>query len=204
MTLRNVVLLVALAVVGYLYLPLNRPWGRIHTVALPIDASIPFLPIFVIPYLLYIPFLYGTVLYFSLWKSKFEPVAYSFLTTWVICYLIYLTFQTKIVRPQIESYEGNPLISLVKAVYQLDRPYNCLPSLHSANSMLCLLTYYSLKRRAVYWATPLVIAIVASTVFVKQHYLIDTLAGALLAIIVFCWIERRHKDDKDKPTDCNI
>lgn len=59
-----------------------------------------------------------------------------------------------------------------------DAPNNCIPSLHAANIMLLMQLNWHLPRRWFSVATGA--AIITSTVFVKQHYVVDVVAGALV------------------------
>jgi membrane-associated phospholipid phosphatase len=70
---------------------------------------------------------------------------------------------------------------LVALEYRLDEPYNLFPSLHVAISWLAWLACRDRVRpRALFLAV--VVAISISTVFVKQHYIVDVVAGVALAV----------------------
>lgn len=61
-----------------------------------------------------------------------------------------------------------------------DAPNNCLPSLHTANALLFIEFNWKRPARGVH--TAIALAIVASTVLVKQHYVLDVAAGAAVFI----------------------
>lgn len=167
-----------------LYGPLNIARMPLHSLALPLDSRIPFVGVFVVPYLSY--FLYLLVAVVVLWRRQKEPALARFLLAAVLvlaaAYVTYAYFQTVVERPDVA---GADLFSrMVRYVYHFDQPYNVFPSLHAALSTLAVLCLY--RRTPGAWflaAWGLLIAI--STVFVKQHYVLDVLAGAALAVAAF-------------------
>lgn len=88
-----------------------------------------------------------------------------------------------IVRPPIAdaSLSGR----LLGALYAVDAPTNLFPSLHVSLSSLFALAVAKerphWKCRLLAWAA----LIAVSTLFIRQHYVIDVLAGALLAWIAW-------------------
>ena len=65
---------------------------------------------------------------------------------------------------------------------RIDAPVNCLPSLHVTTAMLCLSVFDEGRLRP--WrpfALALAVLTVASTLTFKQHYVVDLLAGGVLA-----------------------
>jgi membrane-associated phospholipid phosphatase len=76
-------------------------------------------------------------------------------------------------------------------VYASDTPFNCFPSLHAAVSAAMACTWYRYARerrstlRTAVAAVAAVIAagVIISTLFVRQHYIADEIAGAALGIL---------------------
>jgi len=62
-----------------------------------------------------------------------------------------------------------------------DPPWNCLPSTHCAVAMLAALAILESDRRLGVWAVATAVGIGVSTMYTKQHYLVDVLAGFTLA-----------------------
>lgn len=144
-----------------------------------IDAMIPFLALFVIPYSLIIPVMVVPFV-LSVKKSKlFRKTAYAFITTTLISDIIYVLFQTTTVRADV------PLTGFfnqwVLYIYGVDSPLNCFPSLHVSMAALAFLTTYKIDKKFSYFVLPVSILIVLATVFIKQHNLIDVAGGLLLA-----------------------
>ncbi len=179
MNLTNRQLLALLLLVQAFYLPINRPWGTPHSVALTADNWVPFQPIFVVPYILYFPFYLLTLVYFFREKKHFRPVAFAFLWTWLCSYIVFLSFQTQVIRPLISS--KGFFEKAVQGIYHLDPPYNCFPSLHASNAMIGMLAFVYFAPRYSYIAIACGTLIAISTVLIKQHYILDVVGGVALA-----------------------
>ena len=75
--------------------------------------------------------------------------------------------------------------------YEADVAINCLPSLHVASFILSALFLYEDTRKEYGWmALTTAILISISTIFVRQHYVLDIPAGILHALFVY-WISKR-------------
>ncbi len=73
-------------------------------------------------------------------------------------------------------------------------PRDCFPSLHTANTLVCLGMAFR-YRRGLFWCyLPFGLSTIAATVYLRYHYAIDLVAGALLAALVLylapLWNER--------------
>src|SRR5207237_201143 len=92
----------------------------------------------------------------------------------IIAYVFYILIPGHIVRPALD--EPGFFSSVCKAIFTIDRPNTLSPSLHVANSWLIFLM---LSKRPVVrgilltWA----LLIIASTLLIKQHYVIDVISG---------------------------
>lgn len=163
-----------------LYHLVNGRRPRTHVLMTSIDDAIPFMPAFSVPYVLYFPFLFGTVLYGILRAPQWQTVALATLLTQSVAMLTYFFFQTHVPRPAITR--DGIFESLTRYVYANDRPYNCFPSLHVAHAAGCLfwtVTFFPA------FAAPLVgltTAIILSTMFIKQHALADVAGGLALSV----------------------
>jgi membrane-associated phospholipid phosphatase len=105
---------------------------------------------------------------------------YAYLMVWLVGYVFFLAYPTLTPRPPQLADEGF-FAWMLRAIYSTDVEYNCFPSLHVAQSFLSALTCYRVHRGvgigAGIWAT----LVSLSTLFTKQHYVLDVLAGACLA-----------------------
>src|SRR4051794_995112 len=82
---------------------------------------------------------------------------------------------------------------MLRAVYAGDRPYNDFPSLHTSVSTILAVHWLRFDRRIGVVVAAWCVLIVASTVFVHQHYLADV-GGGLGVAAVGTWCGRRLAD----------
>ena len=149
----------------------------------PIDDAIPVVGLFVIPYVSLRPFLYGSALLFLLFRARiYRSAALSMTVVLLVSYAFYLFLQSFIDRPVLT---GDDVFSrMIRDVYLSDQPYNDFPSLHASLSTVFAIHWWRVDRRIGVAVAIWVALIVLSTVFIKQHYVADMLAGVLLAFVV--------------------
>ena len=120
---------------GYLE---QRPVRAYHVVHTVFDDMIPFCEIFVIPYLLWFPYVILTVVYFLFRnKNKREYFQLIFnlmmgMTVFLVVSYIYPNIQH--LRPAVFP-RNNIFTQLVAGIYRTDTPTNILPSIHVFNSL---------------------------------------------------------------------
>ena len=146
------------------------------------ELRLPFVPAMIVPYLsedlffFFAPFLCAT-------RAELRQLGLRLTLAVNVAAVFFLLFPLRIgyARHAVGGLDGL-LFSLLDA---LDRPYNLVPSLHLAVLVVTWATYCrhlrGLPRRAVQsWF----ILIGLSTVFTRQHHLIDVITG--LALGAFC------------------
>jgi membrane-associated phospholipid phosphatase len=146
----------------------------------PLDAALPVVRPFVIPYVSLDPLVYFTLIVFLLFRTKiFQSAAMAMITAFLISYLFYFFLQTEVIRPVLT---GTDLFTrLIQGVYAGDNPFNDFPSLHTSVSTLLTFHWFQFNRRAGLVAAIWTTLIVASTILIKQHYVADLAAGLVLA-----------------------
>lgn len=180
---------------GILYIILfrfleRRPVYGYHVIHTVFDDLIPFCEIFIIPYLLWFFYIVGTVAYFVfINKNKREYYQLAFnlimgMTLFLVVSWLYPSVQR--LRPAIFPRE-NVFIDLVRMLYRSDTPTNILPSIHVFNSLAVHMAISSCealqdKKAVRYGSLVLCILIILSTMFLKQHSVIDVCLGATLAL----------------------
>ena len=161
--------------------------GRDHLIdiSLPIDSQIPVLPIFVIPYLSFIPILF-VVVPAILWKrpGDFKRFGLVVFVTQMILNVLYLVVPATLVRPEIAG--SDPFTILLRdLVWKLDEPINTFPSNHVALSVVAILTLGFVSGWRKYWALQVWLLLVcASTLFVHQHVVLDVIGGVVCGGVV--------------------
>ncbi len=143
-----------------------------------LDRSIPFLPQLLPLYIAYIPFFWWTGA-----RSEDDEMATRFFYAThlqlLLCATIWLVFPVTMPR---EAFYGAETLSWADAFWRwFDAPNNCLPSLHAANGLMFI--QFNWKRPARWLHTTIALAIIASTVMVKQHYVVDLLAGGVVYLV---------------------
>jgi membrane-associated phospholipid phosphatase len=160
-----------------------------------LDEVIPFVPEMVIFYsFLFYGMVILTMLYFAFVDNeKGYALGWSLVLIGVVALVFYIFFpvSTYWYRQQLLAHPivGNFWADQVYDIFATDTSFNCFPSLHAAVSTICFYTWYRYSRVKVRLATKLVAAvtlilaggIVLSTLFIKQHYIADEIAGVLLA-----------------------
>ncbi len=178
------VLAVSYAVFSATYLSINAfSVGRdAATLFLPGEERLPFLPIFEYLYVLtyFVPvLLFVTVRDAATLQRLLRATGLSLLTA----YATYLLFPVYFERPRLEV---SSLHTWLLSLEYRDKPYNHFPSLHVTLSWLAVhASQVSPKVR--FGLAILVTGVSVSTLFVKQHYIVDVAYGFALAWIAW-WL----------------
>lgn len=158
-----------------------------------IDEKIPLIPIFIIIYMLWYPYLF--ISYYMVYKKdklKYKKLIINTAISIIIANLIFIIYPTMVNRPQIE--DKGIINKLLILVYKLDTPVNCLPSMHALLSFLIMFTILfdkTMSNQLKITTSIISILIVLSTLFVKQHVIIDVISALIIALILSINIERR-------------
>ena len=164
------------------YLPINHvSVGRnAATLFLPGEERLPFLPIF--EYLYVITYFLPALLIFTIRDyARLRRLLRATRWTLFAAYTTYLLFPVYFERPDLEV---SSLHTWLLSLSYLDKPYNHFPSLHVALSWLAV--YASqVSRRSCVALYVLAVGVSVSTVFVKQHYIADVVAGFALAWVAW-------------------
>lgn len=155
-----------------------------------LDDKIPFLKIFVLPYVIWFVYVAFGLIYTGIESKESFYKLYIFLSAGMsICYILYMLFpNAQNLRPMIT--EKDFLSQYVKFIYATDTPTNVCPSIHVLNSIavdaaLHNSPYLDSKKWCRTISSALSILIILSTVFIKQHSIIDVAAGIILAAILY-------------------
>jgi membrane-associated phospholipid phosphatase len=117
-------------------------------------------------------------------------VLWSYILVEFLAFGGFLVYPTVLPRP-IVSADGF-LPWTLRLIYDIDPPRNCFPSLHVAWAFVAALSCHRVHRgvglAAIAWASLIGI----STLYTEQHYLIDVLAGVLMASVADILFLRSH------------
>jgi membrane-associated phospholipid phosphatase len=98
---------------------------------------------------------------------------------------IFFLWPTAYPRPQVDYTAFGLTGSMLKLVHSLDSPMNSCPSLHVAMTFMGGFGFLREKRYLFPFFMLWAFAISISTITLKQHYLIDIIAGFFFALIIY-------------------
>lgn len=181
---------------------LNPP-SRCHLVQCWLDELIPFCELFLIPYLMWFVLLAWTSVYTLLHEPEVFRRFMRFIiltyTAAIVCYIIWPTCQQ--LRPAVMPRQ-NVLTAIMGIVYGADTSTNVCPSIHVLGAMGVLFAALQLPRlktrgwRAFFLIST--ILIILSTVFLKQHSVIDAAAALPLSALGWWLCFRPRKPRKQR------
>lgn len=150
-----------------------------HDFSTKLDKLIPIRTEWIIVYVLaYLQWLIGFVAAAKERKDLCYRIIGGEMFAKVICLLCFVFLPVTIVRPEIS---GNaPWDYLTRLIYSIDSPDCLFPSIHCLDSYICFRGAMLSEKlpRWFTWVTGIFsILVFASTVLVKQHFLVDILAG---------------------------
>lgn len=166
----------------------------------PLDDRIPFCEWFVIPYVGWYALIVFSLGYFLLYDvDSFKRMQVYIIVTQVVAMAIYIFFPScQNLRPEVMT-RNNLLTCCVELLYSFDTSTNVCPSLHVAYSLGIASVWLKKKTASKLWKLTIVafvVLICLSTVFIKQHSLLDGLAAlplGLLAEGIVYGLPRLHK-----------
>jgi len=164
----------------------------------PVDRAIPFVPWMVWPYL----FWYGAIAFALIWTGwnedgrEFRRLAWFIYLGMASAYVVYLVYPNgQLLRPPVESLGTGAEFDALRWLYAHDTPTNCNPSIHVIDMMavwIALGRDRILGRR--WWFQALLavasLAVIASTVLIKQHSVLDVAGGLLWSGLLYLLLYR--------------
>ena len=169
-----------------------------YSAAIPLDYAIPFIPGWIIVYFgCYISW----AAFYIIACRESKKACFDFVTAEVIAKMIalvvFIVFPTEMVeRGDFEQTLGNGLLDKITAfMFNCDRPINLFPSIHCLASWIGFRGVAMCKKVPLWvkwFAFILAILVFLSTLFVKQHYIID-IFGGILAVEIGMFISKKLK-----------
>ena len=187
----HLLLLLFWPIYGFMFMSVEVliPRDYYQSVWCELDNYIPFNELFIIPYWAWFVFLIGMIIYLGAFDVEnfkrymwFIIISYSVTITF---YLIYPTCQN--LRPEITR--DNIFAVAVKGLYDFDTNTNVCPSIHVLGMVASFLGgWYAKGMQSVGWKIFWIVSLIlvcASTVFLKQHSIIDVIAALLLCVVTY-------------------
>lgn len=200
---RHLKLLLYWPIFGILFLFAERGYtpDSYITVYCALDDKIPFNELFLIPYLFWFVFLAGSHIYTLLYDVEtFKKLMNFIIITYSVALIIYFLFPTcQELRPVVFERD-NLLTRFMAGFYQFDTNTNVCPSLHVVGSLAAMFACWESKGlqkpvwKITFGITAFLICI--STVFLKQHSVLDILMAVPLCIAgyYFSFARRRAEE----------
>jgi membrane-associated phospholipid phosphatase len=166
--------------------------GRvIHAPAIALDRAWPLQPAWMLVYGSLYVFIVVLPLMVVRQPQLRRRAMQAFLMVMIVSYVGFLVYPTAAPRPVYVFGDGFSAWSL-RHTYSVDPLYNCFPSHHVAYAFVSALTCFRVHRgvgaAAGLWAA----LIGVSTLYAKQHYVADVIAGALAAYIAYLLFLRSY------------
>lgn len=152
-----------------------------------LDSKLPLVESFVIFYFLwYVYLLCLPYLLYKKDKSKFFKYAAITLISIILAAIIFIFYPTTIIRGDL-NLSNNIFGFLIKFIYFTDTPIlNCLPSMHTVLSLIFIILISETKDIKISIKIALNISlllIIASTLLIKQHVIVDIIAAIIIVIL---------------------
>lgn len=187
---------------GLLFLFVERfyPVENYTVMYSPLDDMIPFCEWFVLPYMFWFVYLVGMHIYTLLYDvGAFKKMMKFIIITYSVTILIYLIWPTcQELRP-IAFERDNIFTQFMKGFYQFDTNTNVCPSIHVIGSLAVLFTSYHCRgTQSIGWKivfTVKSVLICLSTVFLKQHSILDVIAALPICTVAYfiCFARKKKK-----------
>lgn len=187
----SMIVLVALVPL-YVLIPGLLPPRTRYVPELALDRALPLVPSWAIVYGALYLFLILLPIFVVRQDELIRRMVYAYLLIWITAYVFFfVVYPTAAPRPDKVSGEGFAVWGL-RTLYSSDPPYNCFPSLHVAHSFVSALACSRVHRPLGIVAMISATLVALSTLFTKQHYVLDVVAGVLLAFVAYGIFLRRY------------
>jgi membrane-associated phospholipid phosphatase len=160
----------------------GRARGRtVHAPELALDRLLPVAPVWALIYGALYAFLILLPVFVVQQRELIRRTVWAYLTVWSVAYAFFLLYPTVAPRPNTVTGDGFAVWGL-RFLYDADPPFNCFPSIHVAHSFVSALACHRVHRTLGLVALSCASLVAISTLFTRQHYVADLIAGVLLAL----------------------
>lgn len=194
---RHVLLLLYWPIHGLLFLLLERGGltEQYHTVQCALDGLIPFNEWFFIPYIFWFVYLIGGLAYtFFRDVGAFRRMMWFIILTYGVSLVIYMLWPTQQLLRPAAFPRDNIMTQFAAWFYAFDTNTNVCPSIHVLGAMAVPVGLWDCGRfraagwRAAFCAMSTLISL--STLFVKQHSVVDVITAGALGMLACLVLSR--------------
>ena len=172
-----------------------------HIMSIPLDAKIPYLPGFVYIYMIWYPFLIISFYFIYKYnKTKYIKMIIAIVLSLLVLYMCFILYPSMVIRPTADTYHDITSF-VIYVVFKTDTPVNCFPSGHCLLCFLLLFSVYKdykLPNYLRYIIIIINILIIASTLLIKQHVIVDVIGSFILSTTMYYIISNFKYFDKIK------
>lgn len=207
---RKLKLLMPVVVYMIIYLigfALIEHWNRLHYTVIhnAADDLIPFVPVFVIPYLLWFPYILGSILFLLMvHEDTYRRVCTCLIIGMTAFIFVSVVFPNiHLMRPEVMP-EDNIFTKMVGLLYLADTPTNLTPSIHVFNSLCIIAGIWDwnwktdegkvlpaqVRGFSRFFLTLLGVLIIISTMLIKQHSSSDVVIAFALYLFTHLCVYR--------------
>jgi membrane-associated phospholipid phosphatase len=166
------------------YLVVPQLSGRApQTPDLPLDHRIPQQPGWVLVYGSLYLFLILLPLFVVREDDAIRRTLFAYLAVWITAYVCFFFYPTVAPRSDDRVVGDGFAAWSLRFLYASDPPYNCFPSLHVAHSFVSAFASYRVHRGLGIAAAGGAFLVGISTLFTRQHYVLDVVSGIGLAAV---------------------
>jgi membrane-associated phospholipid phosphatase len=179
----------------YLFIANSIEDRTLHAPALALDHVLPLQPAWAMVYGALYAFLIVLPIVLVRQDDHIRRTFLAYLMVWIAAYICFWVYPTIAPRPTKVTGTGFLFWGL-QFLYDADPPYNCFPSLHVAHSFVSALTCYRVNKSVGIGAIICASLVGLSTLFTRQHYVLDVIAGALLAGVAYLVFLRSYQRER--------
>ena len=180
----------------------ERTVSDVTIINIPFDDKIPFIPEFIIPYFLWFPFMLAAIIYvFFKDKKEFFAMAWNLIIGMSLFIVVSFVFPNGL-NLRVESSTDSIFVWMVEYLHKIDTPTNVLPSIHVFNSFACGVSFGRVLWRRSHKITAIAsyamaVLISLSTMFVKQHSVVDVVSALAVSGLCFFLLRSLYKHEAD-------
>lgn len=170
--------------VFYATRPITAGWHH-YDISVALDAKIPFIPAFIVIYILsYVQWGLGFLTVGRESRDFCFRYIFASLVSRFICLIIFIVLPTAMTRPDVP---GKDIFSwMTSFIYSVDTPDNLFPSIHCVESTFFAYTVFRSRKvkPALKWINLFfTVSVYFAVLFVKQHLVLDVIAGIIITFI---------------------
>lgn len=187
----------------YLVIAGRAQCSAVHAPEIALDRLLPLTPTWALVYGALYLFLIVLPVFVVQQEEMIRRTVWAYLTVWTVSYTCFLLYPALAPRPNNVMGNGFAVWSL-RFLYDADPPYNCFPSLHVAHSFVSALACYRVHRTLGLVAMLCASLVAISTLFTKQHYIADVIAGIFLSLVTYAVFLRNYSRANIPELHCRL